>query len=309
MKRVNNKKMPGLLLPVSPKAEVDGAANLPTKTIPELLELKERQLKLLNNKSFINRLADKGAKIQTLHAKIVSALKLKQDSEETNQLFEKLNLNIDAKSVQQVEWEGKIQNRKDTYLDSDDDSDPEDVLQILSQNTAQEKKVKILKPEKLLVQPDDLIKIGDTPHIKYIVDKTEVAPNPKASGQYKPYRTTKTDVHNTEKEMHRKKNKHWENTAATPPLIIHGPAKFISIAESLQLQKEQNKYLKETEALHAAQKLLSKIKMGDLPDDVSTFGKYRDVMSDSDDSDPEGSDKEVHDDEPDKGGVVFTVMK
>ncbi|KOB74635.1 Protein GRINL1B [Operophtera brumata] len=303
-----NKRIPGLLLPVAPNTKVDGASDLPSKTIPELMELKDRQLKLLNNKSFINRLADKGAKIQAFYDKITRELNLKQEAEETRHLLEKLNLNIDEKYVQQVEWEGKIQKRKDTYLDSDDDSDPEDILQILSQHTAQEKQVKVLQPEKLLVTPDDLLKIGENPHVKYIVGKTEVAPNPKAPGKFKPYKTTITNVHDPEKEMHRKKNKYWENTAATPPLTIHGPAIIISIEESLQLQKEQNKHLKETESLHAAEKLLTKINIGNLPDDVSKFGNYRDVASDSDDPDPEGSDKEVHDEEPEKGGVVFTVM-
>lgn len=304
-----NKKIPGLLLPVAPKTKVDGASDLPSKTIPELKELKDRQLKLLNNKSFINRLADKGAKIQAFYDKIASELNIKQEAEETCHLLEKLNLNVDEKSVQQMEWEGKIQNRKDAYLDSDDDSDPEDVLQILSQNTAQEKQVKVLQPEKLLITADDLIKIGENPHIQYIVGKTEVAPNSRASGKFKPYKTTITDVHDPEKEMHRKKHKYWENTAATPPLTIHGPAQTISIEESLQLQKDQNKHLKETEALHAAEKLLAKLNIGNLPIDVSKFGEYRDVASDSDDTDLEGSDKEVHDEEPEKGGVVFTVMK
>lgn len=289
------KKIPGL--PVSPRAEVDGATDLPSKTIPELVELKNRQLKLLNNKGFIHKLPDKGAKIQTFVEKIETHLKLKQDAEETHRLFEKLNLNVDHNSVQQVEWQGKIQKNKETYLDSDDDSDPEDLIQILSQNTAQEKKVKVLQPEKLLVTPDDLIKIGENPHVKYIVNKTEVPPNPKAPGQFKPYKTTKTDVHNPETEKHRRKQKHWENTAASPPLIINGPAITISIAESLKLQKEQNQHLKETEALHAAEKLLTKIKIGNLPNDVSVFGNYRDAVSDSDDTDPEGSDKEVHDDD------------
>ena len=54
-----------------------------------------------------------------------------------------------------------------------------------------------------------------------------------------PYKTTKSNVHDPEKEKVRKKDKHWEITAATPPLIVHGAVKTLDIKESLILQKEQ----------------------------------------------------------------------
>nr|BAM19892.1 unknown unsecreted protein [Papilio xuthus] len=166
MKNVILKKIPGAL-PPPPKCEIDGKiTDLSSKTIAELFELRDRQLKLLNNKGFINRLSDKGAKIQELYDKIVKEIKLKQEEEDsTCNLLKNLNLNND--SVQNVEWEGKLVNKENTYLDSDDDSDPEDVLHILSQQTAQEKKVKVIPQEKPLVTPDDLVNIGEIPHVKY----------------------------------------------------------------------------------------------------------------------------------------------
>nr|XP_021180972.2 uncharacterized protein LOC110369752 [Helicoverpa armigera] len=307
-----NKKIPGLL-PAPPKSEIDGKiTDLTSKTVPELCELRDRQLKLLNNKPFISKLPDKGAKIQAFHDKIVTELKAKQDEEQTCVMFDKLKLTgVDKNTVQQVEWVGKIDDKKETYLDSDDDSEPEDVLHILSQNTVLEKQVKVLTPEKPLITNEDLLKIGELPHVKYIVEKTEVQPKPKPTGQFKPYKTTITNAHNPEKEVLRKKHKHWEVTAATPPPSVYGPAKVLSIEESLKLQKEYNSHLKEIEAHHAAEKLLARsgIKMAELPVDRSTFGKYREVNSDdSDVSDEEGSDKEVHDEEPERGGVIFTVM-
>ncbi|XP_014370911.2 DNA-directed RNA polymerase II subunit GRINL1A [Papilio machaon] len=310
MKKVILKKIPGALPPL-PKCEIDGKiTDLSSKTIAELFELRDRQLKLLNNKGFINRLSDKGAKIQELYDKVVKEIKLKQEEESTCKLLKNLNLNND--SVQNVEWEGKIVNKENTYLDSDDDSDPEDVLHILSQRTAQEKKIKVIEQEKPLVTPEDLVKIGEIPHIKYLVEKAEQKVKPKPTGHYKPFKTTKSDVHNPEKEIQRKKHKHWEVTAATPPPIVHGPAKVLSLEESLKLQKEYNVHLKEIEVQHAAEKLLSRtgIKMASISD-VSKFGKYREAGSDNsaESSDSEGSDKEIHDEEPERGGVVFTVMK
>ncbi|XP_049867095.1 uncharacterized protein LOC126367558 [Pectinophora gossypiella] len=314
MKKIN-KKIPGIL-PPPPKSEIDGKiTNLSSKSVSELLELKDRQVKLLNNKPFISKLPDKGAKIQSFHDKIVQVLQDKQEEERTCRLFDKLKLNgVDKQSVQNVEWEGKIRDKKeDIYLDSDDDSEPEDVIHILTQSTAQEKIIKVLQPEKPLITPEDLINIGEIPHVKYLVDKTEINPKLKTTGQFKPFKTTRSDVHNPEKEILRKKHKNWEVTAATPPPIVHGPAKILSLEESLKLQQEHNIHLKEIEAQHAAEKLLARsgVKMASLPQDTSKFGSYRETHSDDDSeaSDPEGSDKEVHDEEPERGGVVFTVMK
>lgn len=311
MKKLNN-KIPGTLQPH--KTEIDGKLeNLSSKTIYELLELRDRQLKLLNNKSFISKLSDKGAKIRILFDKIEIELKNKQEEEQTCRLFGDMKINnIDKESVANLEWEGKIQKNQNTYLDSDDDSDPEDVLHILSQTTAQEKKVKVLQPDKPLITPEDLISIGEIPVVKKIIEKTEINIKPKKTGQFKPYKTTVSDVHNPEKEILRKKNKFWEVTAATPPPIVHGPAKTLSLEESLILQQEHNRHLKEIEVQHAAAKLLARksIKMAELPEDISKFGSYRDSDdTKSDESDPEGSDKDVLDEEPERGGVVFTVMK
>ncbi|XP_047988081.1 uncharacterized protein LOC125227783 [Leguminivora glycinivorella] len=308
MKKIN-KKIPGIL-PPPPKTEIDGKiSDLSSKTVAELRELRDRQVKLLNNKSFISKLADKGVKIQALHDRIVKELKAKEDEEQTCRLLDNLTLSsVNKQTMQDLEWLGKS-NKSDTYLDSDDDSEPEDVLQILSQSTAHEKTVKVLPPEKPLVTPEDVAKIEELPHIKYLVEKTESNTKPKATGNFKPYKTTKSDVHNPEKELLRKKHKHWEVTAATPPPSIHGPAKVLSLEESLNLQKDYNLHLKEVEAQHAAEKLMERtgIKMPALPRDVTSFGQYRDA--DSDESDMEGSDKEVVDEDPDGGGVVFTVTE
>lgn len=310
MKKIN-KRIPGLL-PLPPKAEVDGKlAELSSKSITELLELKVRQTKLLNNKLFVSKLPDKGAKIQALYDKISNELKNKQEDETCGMLGDLKLDTVDSQLVQQVEWVGKIDENNQTYLDSDDDSEPEDELTILSQNTFHEKKIRVLKPEKMLVTPEDLEIIGESAHVKYIVNKTENNSKTKATGQFKPYKTTKSNVHNPEKEIHRPKHAHWEVTAATPPPIIHGPAKILSIEDSLKLQQDYNDKLKEISVKHAAEKLaaLTGIKLGDIPNDTTKFGEYREVDSDDSDSEKDGSDNEVHDEEPEKGGVVFTVMK
>lgn len=313
MKKVNM-TIPGIL-PSPPKSEIDGKiTDLSSKTIPELLELRDRQRKLLNNIPFIAKLADKGNKIQAFHDKVVVELKAKHDEEQTCKLFDHMQLtDTNKQSVQNIEWEGTIGSKDDVFLDSDDDSEPGDVLHILSQSTAQEKIIKVLKPEKPLITTEELITIGEAPHVKYIVEKSEIQAKPKTTGQFKPYKTTISDVHKPEKEILRKKHKNWEVTAATPPPIVHGPTKVLNLEESLKLQKEHNKHLKEIEAQHAAEKLQARlgINVVKVPELTVISGKYREEESDDETvtSDPEGSDKEVHDEEPERGGVVFTVMK
>lgn len=78
-------------------------------------------------------------------------------------------------------------------------------------------------------------------HIKYLIDKAECSSDKKPGKKepFRAYQTTKSNVHDPEKEKLRKKNKHWENTAATPPLIVHGAVKELSLNESLKLQIEQ----------------------------------------------------------------------
>lgn len=83
----------------------------------------------------------------------------------------------------------------------------------------------------------------DAEHVKYIVDKVENSENEKHREPFKPYKTTRSDVHHPMKEKIRKKDKHWEITAATPPLIVHGAAKSLSLQESLTLQIDQAKKL------------------------------------------------------------------
>lgn len=104
--------------------------------------------------------------------------------------------------------------------------------------------------EESLIKPEDIAEIEtfktdplDMKHVKYIVDKIEKAQETNKKMQFKPYKTTKSNVHNPTKEKERKLHKNWEVTAATPPLIVHGAAKVLSLNESLRLQKEQTEKL------------------------------------------------------------------
>ena len=105
----------------------------------------------------------------------------------------------------------------------------------------------ILPPEEKLIKPEDLEEIdsfnstdpSDIEHVKYIVNLVESSEKEKRREKFMPYKTTKSNVHDPMKEKLRKKDKHWEITAATPPPIVHGAVQSLSLKESLTLQKEQ----------------------------------------------------------------------
>lgn len=107
-----------------------------------------------------------------------------------------------------------------------------------------------MTPEESLIKPEDIAEIEtfetdplDLEHVKYIVDKVEKAQETNKKEPFKPYKTTKSNVHDPMKEKQRKLHKNWEVTAATPPLIVHGAAKVLSLNESLRLQKQQTEKL------------------------------------------------------------------
>lgn len=109
------------------------------------------------------------------------------------------------------------------------------------------KKIVTIETEETLIKLDDIEEIEsfkkenalENEHIKYIVEKVENRMNEKHRECFKPYKTTRSNVHDPLKEKVRKKDKHWEITAATPPLTVHGAVKSLSLQESLKLQKDQ----------------------------------------------------------------------
>ncbi len=69
------------------------------------------------------------------------------------------------------------------------------------------------------------------------MNKVENPENTQHREPFKPYKTTKSNVHDPAKEKQRGSQK--ELSAATPPAIIHNPAIVIDLKESLKLQQAQ----------------------------------------------------------------------
>ncbi|KAJ8678964.1 hypothetical protein QAD02_014751 [Eretmocerus hayati] len=323
------KKIPGEIPPLPKKSSQGYIDDLQKKQKFELLELLERQEKLLSNKKFIGKLPDKGEKILSFKNKLVEEIKHRDEVENAAQQLSRLNIAAEGKlAMNELEWTGKYsKDPKETItkvveLDSDDEEDP---LKILAQPTGSgchKKKIIHLAPEESLIKPEDLEEIEsfktleplELGHVKYIVDKVENTEHDRKREPFKPYKTTKSNVHDPEKEKQRevKKDKHWEVTAATPPLIIHGAVKSLDLNESLKLQKDQAAKLQEIQAKHAAERLAQQLgnhKIGNAPNNLRHYRTQDHDASNTSSSEDEENYPEVYDEEDNdkQGTVVFTV--
>lgn len=94
------------------------------------------------------------------------------------------------------------------------------------------------------------------PHAVYMMKK-DVAfdKNTKIKEKFLPFRTTKSDVHNVEKEKQRKHGQHWEITAATPPNIRNNSVQMIPLQESIEVEKLHKEKLREQMEKQAEERL------------------------------------------------------
>lgn len=319
------KKVPGNLPPPTKKESQGYIDDLSKKQKFELEELLERQNKIISNKSFISKLPDKGEKIKAFRDKIAKELANKNEVEQAAKLLSRLNIASEGKAaMNELEWTGKYSETPNTEkiveLDSDDEEDP---LKILAQPTGtgvHKKKIIHVPTEETLIKPEDLEEITsfksseplEPEHVKYILDKVQASESNKQKKKepFKPYKTTKSNVHDPMKEKERKLHKNWEVTAATPPLTVHGAAKVLSLTESLTLQKEQAEKLQEIQAKHAAERLAEQLglhKVGNVPVNIGNYRLHGENESSSS-SESENEDNEIHDEDDDKRGtVVYTV--
>lgn len=255
-------------------------------------------------------------------------------------MFSDLNIATKgAPKLTNMEWNGKFDPNHiiDAVLDSDDD-DVLDPIALLAQSRLDKKKVKILQPEPQLITSADLDEIKSFSNGLPIADSVdssnnsdlephalhmcEVESHKKNKPKFLPHKTTKSDCHSLEKEKGRRHGKHWEITAATPPIIRNSEAQVLSLQESISIQRQQNENLKEIEKKHAEERmavknqLAAKIMFGPELSERNLnlfFTKYRDVVdkdNGSDDDDPADvdSDDQVHDDDDCNGGGVTIVQ-
>ncbi|KAL9890683.1 RNA polymerase II subunit M [Glossina fuscipes fuscipes] len=303
-------KIPGGSLPVAKKENY--VEDLCTMTNLQLREIKEREERLLANRKQLEKLPDKGRRIQTFYDKLIKELDRRANVDQAAKLFSQLNIVKEGEQViNSLEWGSDGYDHLDDVLDSDDEHEM-DPLRILAQKQMHEPRLKVLKPEIKLIKEQDLKEIGscessgnsvwnslhDTkvinadivaidvgdrlgdlkpklealnssqrrrciskqnvetePHVNYLLEKTELKDQCVKKDKFKPYQTTVSNVHDPQKEKMRKKGKHWEITAATPPPIQTNGTQMLSLLDSIELQIRHLQKLKELQEKQATDRL------------------------------------------------------
>ncbi|XP_034253891.1 DNA-directed RNA polymerase II subunit GRINL1A [Thrips palmi] len=169
------KKVPGKLVPL-PKEKDVYMGDLSKKSVAELKELLERQVRILSNKSLVNKLADKGSKATELKERIEKELQSRDDVNKAANLLSAMSLN----QLNALEWTGHCTpglrykhptHESVTNIDYEE-TDPLKILVSHSGTTDHQKHLRILKPEASLIKPEDLI-VSDEDHNDENIQRVE----------------------------------------------------------------------------------------------------------------------------------------
>lgn len=276
--------------------------------------------------------------------------------EQAAALFSELNIvEKGIETVTRMEWhggkvnEGEMLVAADT-LDSDDDEKIEiDPLKMIAQGCSKVKLVKVAKPEKTLITEADLEDIESMTNggssrnseAKFDANTTtttdsdsaiELEPHAinmckfdqafdkdaKIKKKFLPFRTTKSDVHSVEHEKQHVKGKHWEVTAATPPILRNNPSKLIPMQESIENERLQKEKLREQIEKHAEGRLAARRKIvaeniallppgSELVDPNAFFQSYRQRDENCESENESFSDNSDDGEEQDTYGVTVVL--
>ncbi|XP_050525861.1 uncharacterized protein LOC126896811 [Daktulosphaira vitifoliae] len=150
----------------------ENKVNMKEKTSAQLLELLERQDKLLKNKHFLDTLPDKGEKVKNFCSQIKVELEKRY---EHDKLCEDLSeLNIGKDQLDTLEWSSKHEPYSQ-QTNSKKNVDDTDVLRILTSHSGvyQDKLIIKEEPEEVFIKPSDLIDILTSNENKKLEDPQE----------------------------------------------------------------------------------------------------------------------------------------
>ena len=250
-----------------------------TKNVPQLREILERQDRILNNPGLVKKLPDKGEKARSTKDMILKLINEKEKVDDLEEEMKKMKIN-----TEKMEWKGGL-------LDSDDDSDPENEdsgknpLSVLAQGIVP--KVSSKAKSKVEVENDrdrsdlelfaikEAEKVDNLPNketfVPYKAAKTELSDETKCSLQIKPASADNSKIRGRRPAV---------TTPAIPlPSVYNCETKQLSLAESMQLQQQQDRRLRDIQLKHAAEKLSAGKEIRDLNEvriEGGQFEEYRD---------------------------------
>ena len=250
-----------------------------TKNVPQLREILERQDRILNNPGLVKKLPDKGEKARSTKDMILKLINEKEKVDDLEEEMKKMKIN-----TEKMEWKGGL-------LDSDDDSDPENEdsgknpLSVLAQGIVP--KVSSKAKSKVEVENDrdrsdlelfaikEAEKVDNLPNketfVPYKAAKTELSDETKCSLQIKLASADNSKIRGRRPAV---------TTPAIPlPSVYNCETKQLSLAESMQLQQQQDRKLRDIQLKHAAEKLSAGKEIRDLNEvriEGGQFEEYRD---------------------------------
>ena len=266
---------------------------LKTKTVPQLKEALERQEKLVKNPALLKKLPDKGEKSLKTVKLIKELISEKEEVDGLEKQMKALKVN-----TEKMEWKGGI-------LDSDDDSDPEaegpvkDPLSLLAQGVVPKHSSKAAAT----TNNNDMSGIE-----AFAVREAEKVDGLEPKQSFVPFKNTKTStvtedirklnpksdkVETVSKPVSSKRRPKNPPTPSIPlPNTYTCETKQLSLTESLKLQQDQDKKLREIQMKNAAEKLSAGDNFAALlkqAEEVNTVGsqfeEYRDQSEEVEDVD------------------------
>ena len=250
-----------------------------TKNVPQLREILERQDRILNNPGLVKKLPDKGEKARSTKDMILKLINEKEKVDDLEEEMKKMKIN-----TEKMEWKGGL-------LDSDDDSDPENEdsgknpLSVLAQGIVP--KVSSKAKSKVEVEND-----RDRSDLElFAIKEAEKVDNLPNKETFVPYKAAKTELSDETKCSLQIKSAPADNskirgrrpavtTPAIPlPSVYNCETKQLSLAESMQLQQQQDRKLRDIQLKHAAEKLSAGKEIRDLNEvriEGGQFEEYRD---------------------------------
>lgn len=212
-------------------------------------------------------LPDKGARIQELHDRILAALRNSDAVHQASELFSVLNIAETGRTVTaQMEWHGRtteLGGSDDGVTAAEESTDERDPLKLLAQSREQVKLVQIEAPTETLITDADRLDIaefqnesnsnGETsdeplePHAQYMcsIDNRHLG----TKAKFLPHKTitapkVKSPKRDAELDKISDNRIKWENTSATPPQLRNPEVVVLSLSDSIEIQRVQQKAMK-----------------------------------------------------------------
>ena len=290
------KKVPGEVKPMG-KLDHETAAfrnSIKNKTLPELKTTLAGFDSILNNKTLVSKLPDKGAKVRAKMVEIKELIaKREKATDEAAAMLKNLKINPD-----EMEWKhgGSLLKHLDLpkkgALDSDDDEDPVEKVpgNVESPNVFKLLACREVPPArpKSKQKEEESYATSLASKIDSIEDKDRFAPF-KSSKTSKLDQTAKADIKLKHREV--TKDKKAELMPLPPASYSKLKVQTVDMAESLELQRQQAERMKELQVKNAKERLTKQAdhseKMVHFEGTAESKMAYRDVIENGDDSEGE----------------------